>query len=101
MTDLLNNLIGYIGKPIQDFHIYNRHNFNEDNTHSIIVVFVDGKWQALLVDNHTEKVIKELEYTRNEGNLYSVLYASYELSYYKEKLDEYIEKNKDGLEDEI
>lgn len=88
----ITKLIGYIGKPSQDFHIYDRHILEEDTNYSVIIVFVDGLWEALLVDNNTEKVIKELEHARNKWNLFSILTENIDLPYFKNQLEAHIKK---------
>ena len=99
MGKTIEDILGYIGKSIKDFHIYDRHILIDDTNYSIIIVFVDGLWEALLVDNQTEKVIKELDYARNMMNLFDILTEKMDLPYFKDQLNVYIEKITD--EDEI
>ena len=70
-----NNIIGFYGKDISDFHIKDR--IKLDNGFSIIIVFVDDFYRALLINDNEEKVIKEITSARNHQNLLQILDSEY------------------------
>lgn len=72
-----NSILGYTGKDIQDFHIYSRANVADN--YSLILVFVDGIWEALLIDDATEKVVRSVMSARNEQNLKMMVFEEFKI----------------------
>ena len=71
------SLIGYADRNINDFNI-NKRIYISDK-YSIIVVFVDGQYESLLVNDDTEKVVKEISRARNYNNLLTMLKDTYKI----------------------
>lgn len=82
------NLIGFSDRNISDFHIYHKHEFfNEDKKYSICTVFVDGCYEALLV-NDSDIVLKSIIYAREKFNLYQLLFNKTGIQEYGDMVNE-------------
>lgn len=76
----INDILGFIGKDIKDFHIDSKINLNED--FYLITVFVDNYYYCFIVSTETNKVNSELCKARNKYNLYEIIFNLTEIEYY-------------------
>jgi hypothetical protein len=65
------DILGDIGKSISDFDIIE--DIELTPNFSLSIVFVDGYYKALIVNNNDNTVVKTFKEARNEHNLYSML----------------------------
>ncbi len=89
----LENIIGSSGRNISDFHIYHKYILSSDendNYFSICVVFVDGLYEAYLVNENDGIILKTISYARNKYNLYQILFDKTNIKEYDDMVEEKI-----------
>lgn len=96
----LNEIIGHIGRPSTDFYWENRISVIDENEsdlngkYDLGITFIDGLYIALIIDNETSLIIKELTvYASEKFNFYQILKESYNISDFDEMLDKEYERS--------
>lgn len=95
----LENIIGHVNRPSTDFYWENRIAVIDENKpefngkYDLGITFIDGLYIALIIDNETSLITKELTvYAREKYNFYEILKNSYDISDFDELLDKEYER---------